>query len=241
MQIGTTQTSTTRRQPVLFFCCINQGIFGSLLTINSFPAERVLVLRERAAGTYFVSAYFLAKTTAETFATVIAPLLFSCVVYWLVGFQAVASKFIIFIIFMTLCSLSATSLALCVSTWCRTTDLSVAVLPLVLEVTRLFGGFFLPPISLPNYFSWLDALSYVKYTYVGISLNELTDLTLTCKDNEYTIGPNGSRTCPITSGEQTITRLGLDYITMSDCIGILIAFTFFTRFVAYVGLRFMKS
>lgn len=32
-----------------------------LQTVNSFPSERALVLRERAAGTYYVSAYFMAK------------------------------------------------------------------------------------------------------------------------------------------------------------------------------------
>lgn len=26
----------------LFFCAINQGIFGALMTINTFPAERVV-------------------------------------------------------------------------------------------------------------------------------------------------------------------------------------------------------
>lgn len=30
-------------------------MFGALIVINSFPAERMLVLRERAAGTYYVS------------------------------------------------------------------------------------------------------------------------------------------------------------------------------------------
>jgi hypothetical protein len=42
------------------------------------------------------------------------------------------------------------------------------VLPLALEICRLFGGFFLPPASLPKYFVWLDALSYVKYSYEGV-------------------------------------------------------------------------
>jgi ATP-binding cassette, subfamily G (WHITE), member 2 len=32
-------------------------------TINSFPRERALILRERAAGTYKISAYFMAKMT----------------------------------------------------------------------------------------------------------------------------------------------------------------------------------
>lgn len=62
-KIGNHQTSTTRRQPVLFFCVINQGVFGALTVINSFPSERVLILRERAAGMYYSSAYYMAKVT----------------------------------------------------------------------------------------------------------------------------------------------------------------------------------
>ena len=45
--------------------------------------------------------------------------------------------------------------------------MSVIVLLLALQVTRLFSGFFLAPSRLPKYFSWLDALSYVKYNFNG--------------------------------------------------------------------------
>jgi ATP-binding cassette subfamily G (WHITE) protein 2 len=31
LQIGTNQSSAVRRQPVLFFCVINQGIFAALV------------------------------------------------------------------------------------------------------------------------------------------------------------------------------------------------------------------
>ena len=156
--------STTRRQPVIFFCAVNQGVFSALMVINSFPSERALSLRERAAGTYKASAYFLAKTTADALVQIPQPIVFSIIVYFLVGFQDVGSKFIIFTLFMIFCSLSATSLALMVSALCKTTDFAVTVLPLTLEIGRLFGGFFLAPALLPKYFEWLDALSYIKYT-----------------------------------------------------------------------------
>ncbi len=237
LQIGNFQDSIQRRTPLIFFSCVNQGIFSSLMTTNSFPAERNLILRERAAGTYFVSAYFLSKTTVETLCTAPASIVFSAIVYWLSGLQADGAKFIIFCIFMTLCSLAATSFALAVSTWGRTTDMSVAILPMILEIARLFGGFFLSPANLPAYFSWLDALSYAKYTYVGAALNELQGLTLYCRPNELT---QGGTVCPVTSGQQTIDLLGLDFISIGGCIGVLIAFIIGVRFFAYVGLRYLK-
>ena len=76
LQIGQTQKSTVRRQPVLFFCVVNQGIFGALMVINSFPMERALTLRERASGSYLASAYFIAKITADTLVQIPVPILF---------------------------------------------------------------------------------------------------------------------------------------------------------------------
>ena len=177
-----------------------------------------------------------AQITAEMASQIISPIIFSCIVYWMVGFQRNGSKFMIFMVLMVLCQLAATSLALMVSAICRTTDLSVTVLPMALEINRLFGGFFLSPKSLPTYFVWLDALSYVKYTYTAISLNELRGLRIVCAANEYVDG-----VCPITSEQQTITSLGLDYLSIGSCVTILIFYILITRAIAYLGIRYLKK
>jgi len=234
-QIGTGQSSTIRRQPVLFFCVINQGIFAALMLINSFPSERAITLRERAAGTYYVSAYFLSKSVIELVPLIIFPTVFSCIVYWLVGLQPVASKFFLFLFFIILTNLASTSVALAISAICRTTTLAVTVLPMALEIFRLFGGFFLAPINLPVGFVWIDALSYVKWAYVGVSLNELTGLRLGCEENQLV---NGA--CPIETGEQTIRNLGLDKFSIGECIGALLAIIIGCRIIAYLALRFIK-
>ena len=231
LRIGTSQPSISRRQAVLFFCVVNQGVFGALNIVNSFPSERSLMLRERASGTYYISCYFTAKTVAETLVQLPMPVLFSFTVYWLVGFANSAGQFVIFLLFMTLCSLAATSLALMVSALLRTTDMSLTVLPLVLEVSRLFGGFFLAPAALPVYFSWLDALSYIKYCYVGISLNELRGLAYSCSTT-------GNQIC---NGEQQITALGLDYISIGGCAGALLSIIIGARLVAFVAVRQLTS
>ncbi|CAF2346165.1 unnamed protein product [Rotaria sp. Silwood2] len=235
LKIGHTQKSIVRREPALFFCAVNQGVFGALMVINSFPVERALTLRERASGTYYASAYFIAKIVAETLIQIPVPIIFSSVLYFLIGFQATAGKFFLFAFFMLLCSLAATSLALLVSAICKTTDMSVTVLPLALEITRLFGGFFLAPSRLPTYFAWLDALSYVKYTFVGIALNELQGLTLTCTDAD-----RAKYSC-IESGEALIIERGYNYISIGGCIGVLIGYIIFCRIIAFLGVRFLKN
>jgi ATP-binding cassette subfamily G (WHITE) protein 2 len=87
------------------------------------------------------------------------------------------------------------------------------------------------------YYVFLDAISYVKYTYVGISLNELSGLQLTCTATQL----NADGNCPITSGSQTIATLGLDRFTIGACIGALILYIFVCRIGAYVAVRFIKN
>ena len=108
------------------------------------------------------------------------------------------------------------------------------VLPMVLEVSRLFGGFFLAPSRVPKHFAWLDALSYVKYTYVGASLNELQGLVLTCTADDV------RKSSCVTNGETTIRELGLDYISIEGCIGALFAYIVLCRVIAFLGVRFLK-
>jgi len=68
-------------------------------------------------------------------------------------------------------------------------------------------------------------------------LNELNGLQLHCTPSQ--LSKDG--TCPITSGEQTIKSLGLDYITIGGCFGALIAFITVARLIAFCGIRFLKA
>lgn len=110
------------------------------------------------------------------------------------------------------------------------------VLPMALEVCRLYGGFFLSPANLPVYFRWLDALSYIKYTYIGISLNELQGLVLTCTEAQR----DSDGSCPVNNGEETIMQLGLNKYSVQLCAGILVVYIVVCRFIAYLGMRLVK-
>ena len=75
---------------------------------------------------------------------------------------------------------AALALATMVSCLCVSLELSTITLSLVLEVTRLYGGFFTSPKQLTSggYDGWkfADALSYLKYSFVGTAVNEMSGL-----------------------------------------------------------------
>lgn len=97
--------------PSLFFTCVTQGIFGSMQVVNTFPSERAIMLRERSAGAYYVSSYYAAKSAVDMLSQIWPPILFSCIAYFMLGYVLDANKFFIYMAFMMLDSLAATSLA----------------------------------------------------------------------------------------------------------------------------------
>ncbi len=109
--IGTTQDSLQTRLPSLFFACIFQGVVASLQSVNNFPGERALMLRERQSGTYTVSAYFLAKSVVDIITQLWPPIIFTCLVYPEIGYQPKAAKFFRYMFYMVLNTMAATSVA----------------------------------------------------------------------------------------------------------------------------------
>ncbi len=135
---------------------------------------------------------------------------------------------------MTLGSMAATALATAVTCVARTVELSTVILGLCFEICRLYGGFFTSPtqINTPEYakWKWLDALSYIKYSFVGVALNELNGLEFTCPDGN----------CLITSGEQVSAQKGYDEYNIPFCAGILVVYIIVCRCIGYMGLKVVK-
>jgi len=68
--------------------------------------------------------------------------------------------------------------------------------------------------------------------------NEFTGLTLVCTPSQLVIGPTGAKICPITNGQQVLSKFGIlpgetIYIDIIALIGILII----ARFLGYVFLK----
>ena len=235
--IGNDQLSIKKRVPSLFFACVTQGIVAALQSINTFPAERAVMLRERSAGTYYISSYFMAKTAKDFVTNIWQPVLFTCIVYFVIGYQTKPDKFFLYMMFMVMDTFAATSLATAVTCCCVSIEMSTVVLASLLEISRLYGGFFVSPKLLESAHNWkfADALSYLKYAFVGVALNELHGLKLTC-----TLAESQSGSC-ITTGEQLIENLGYNEYTIGGLAGILAVFIVGCRIVAFLGLKYIKN
>lgn len=146
---------------------------------------------------------------------------------------------------MILTSMAATSLANMISCLCVGIEMSTVVLAAAYEISRLYGGWFISPSLMTTFPKWkfADVLSYIKYSFVGVSLNENLHLLINCDTNE--LSSSGKCVIPPTNtapydGAAFNSYYGYDQYTIAGCAGGLIIYIVVCRILAYLGLRFIK-
>ena len=168
---------------IQFFTVIHQGVISSLQGTHAFPVERALMLRERQSGSYFCSAYFLAKISTDSFFQLIAPITFTAVTYPVIGLSTISySTPGIYLGFQMLLSNSAVALSNMCSCWAVSIEMSTVVLAMFMEITRLYSAFFISPLALDAYpiWSFWDQTSYMKFAYTGLCLTQYQGMSYYC-------------------------------------------------------------
>ena len=164
-------------------------------------------------------------------------------VYPIVGFDPGPGgmKFFIFLVFMILTSQASTSLSNLVSCVCVSIELSTVVLACCYEITRLYGGWFIKPADMAAYPEWrfADVLSYIKYSFIGISINENSGLAIHC------VGPPNTCAAPcklteVCTGAAIDKFYGYDAYTVGGCAGVLLLYIIVCKILSYLALRYIK-
>ena len=236
--IGTSQAGVAKYTPILFFCVIHQGVIASLQGCFSFPQERALIIRERSAGTYYVSAYFLAKSLADMVVQSVPPIIFALIVYPTIGFQQYNRRFGDFLVFNLLTALGCVSVTTFISCLCVTVERTTVIMACYLEIARLYCTFYMSPALMNSYpqWQWITNFSYLKYSFIGLALNQLTDQKFYCKSGELVNG-----ICPITNGNDVIATNEYDMYDRDDQFWQYILFIIVARFAGYLCIRFIKA
>uniref|UniRef100_A0A8R1HZY2 ABC transporter domain-containing protein n=1 Tax=Caenorhabditis japonica TaxID=281687 RepID=A0A8R1HZY2_CAEJA len=160
---------------------VNGIMFNHIRNMNfmlQFPnvpvitAELPIVLRENANGVYRTSAYFLAKNIAELPQYIILPIIYNTIVYWMAGLYPSFMNFCFACLVTILITNVAISISYAVATIFANTDVAMTVLPIFVVPIMAFGGFFITFDAIPPYFTWLSSLSYFKYGYEALAINE---------------------------------------------------------------------
>lgn len=92
---------------LLFFIAVFWGFFPVFTAIYTFPQERAMLNKERAADMYRLSAYFAARTTSDLPLDLLLPLLFLSIVYFMAGLKHSAKAFFLTVLIVFICIVAA--------------------------------------------------------------------------------------------------------------------------------------
>lgn len=238
--LDTSQRSIQNRNGLLFFLSVNLAFNGCFGVLNSFPKEKVIILRERSNNAYSITSYFISKFLIEMPVKIIPGMMYSFIVYFMVGLQT--SRFGEFFGIVILQGLTAVSLGYAISTTFPTIEAAQAVGPLIIIICILFGGFYISVESLPIVADLIPWISFVRWSFQSLMTNEYRGLTLTCTDSAVA--------CK-TTGEAVLESLHFDGHTTAYsvfglgmcCVGFLV-YTYISLLmsnIAYNDVGFVGS
>ncbi|WAR00540.1 AB27G-like protein [Mya arenaria] len=203
------------------------------------PAERPVISKERLAGSYRLSAYFLAKVTGDLPDTLTQPVFMYILFFWVANFGD-AGQFFTILVVMLLQTTAAYGFGLTLSVLCTDARMAVTVLFSYLITTYALGGFFSQ--NVPYWMGWVKYTSVFYYPYafaVSILLQDLPDTP--CNQTSVIVFPQcgGNGTMFVTSGD--ILAKGNVHFPAYVYLFIIIAYTFILRNLGYVVMRFKRD
>ena len=72
------------------------------------------------------------------------------------------------------------SAGLLISASLRNGDVAVQIAPAAIVLFLVFSGYFLNDNSIPVYLDWLKYLSFIRYGFMALAVNEFRNATFSC-------------------------------------------------------------
>jgi ABC-type multidrug transport system permease subunit len=221
-----------------YFFTMTFWVFDSMFTaLTAFPTEREVIMKERASGSYHLSAYFMAKTTSDAPVRLVLPLLYMTVSYWMIGVSDSFATFLASIGCTLLSVVAGESAGLLVGASILDMEKAITVMTVAMLFLMLLGGFFVE--NIPSFVSWAKFLSPFKYAFDS-SLQLIFDHDVPCDGS-------GALEKLCLGSSEGVARVDdvLDFIGLQGSlgfnVGMLVVLCFVPRYLAYVALRMQKG
>lgn len=151
------------RLGLLFFISIFWGVFPSFNAVFAFPQERAIFMKERAAGMYTLSSYFMARITGDLPMELILPTLFMSILYWMTGLRPELSAFVLTLLVLLGYVLVSIGLGLALGALIMDAKQASTMVTVLMLAFVLTGGYYVHKV--PIFVSWIKYLSTTFYAY----------------------------------------------------------------------------
>ncbi|KAE8690066.1 Pleiotropic drug resistance protein 2 [Hibiscus syriacus] len=155
---------------VLFLGATNASAVQSVVAI-----ERTVFYRERAAGMYSELPYAFAQVAIETIYTAIQTLIYTLLLYSMIGFEWTPVKFLWFYYYILTCFVYFTLYGMMIVALTPGHQVAAIVMSFFLSFWNLFSGFLIPRTQIPIWWRWYYWASPVAWTLYGLVTSQVGD------------------------------------------------------------------
>jgi hypothetical protein len=195
--------------------------------------------RERSAGLYRLSAYFLAVMTTEIPIAIILPTIYVCINYWMVNLTPDAVSFIAHWLIIVLSTFTAQSVGMLVSVVITSRPFVMSFTNTFMIGTLLAGGYYNTHVA--SWFRWIRYISYMTYSLNALAKMEFVYGELfECNpvDTRFPKECYGNNTQ--INGELFLDDWDLNFTPLYADIVALFVMIILCRVIAYVVLRYLR-
>ena len=229
-QMDRSQTSLQNRSGILFFTAMNMAFGITIDTSSVIPVQLAVVSRERAARMYSILPYYCANWICRVPLDVVPQLAVSAVQYYLAGLRPEPNYFAIFFCILLLEAQCAVALGMLISALLPSVEAAPQLAPLVVILFLTFSGYFLNEDSIPDWIGWIKYISFIRYAFQGLMINEFKDASFDCNYSDGTLSP----TCM--DGNAFLRRMNFHNYSVQMNIVLLVVIAVAFNFLAYVVL-----
>ncbi|KAL2509221.1 ABC transporter G family member 39 [Forsythia ovata] len=155
---------------VLFLGASNSSSVQGVVAI-----ERTVFYRERAAGMYSTLPYAFAQVAIETIYVAVQTILYSLLLYSMIGFEWTVVKFFWFYYFILTCFVYFTLYGMMLVVLTPGLQIAAIVMSFFLSFWNLFSGFLIPRTQIPIWWRWYYWCSPVAWTIYGLVTSQVGD------------------------------------------------------------------
>lgn len=224
-----------------FFFAMTYWVFDAMFhALMAFPAERVVILKERSSGAYHLSAYFIAKTTSEMPMRMALPFIYMTISFWMAGISPRFDLFCATTLISLLSVIAGESIGLLIGAAIYDMEKALTTMTVVSLFLMLLGGFFIQ--NPPEWLVWGKYLSPFKYSF-DASRQLVFDRPVPCDGSGFldVCGLKGEEgNALFATSEEVMLALGVQGSVLFNSL-ILLAIGLVPRFVAYLALRTKKE
>ncbi|XP_058496476.1 broad substrate specificity ATP-binding cassette transporter ABCG2d [Solea solea] len=243
------QSGIQNRMGALFFITTNQ-CFSTVSSAELFITERKLFVHEYISGYYRVSVYFLSKILSDITLRTVTSLIFSCIVYFMIGLKSTVAAFAVFTLTVTLVAYTATAMTMAISADQSVVALANIFMTITFVFMMIFSGLLVNLPTVMDWLAWLKYFSIPRYGLAALEINEFVGLkfceelmirnTSTATEMSNCSVSTAVLTC---TGEQYLDYLGIEYTPWGlweNHVALTVMSVIFL-IIAYLKLRYIKK